>query len=147
MEGASNHLYSLLPAVIFIVAVVLAFASGTSWGTFGILIPIVTAIFDPNSPLLIIGISACLAGAVCGDHCSPISDTTIMSSAGAQCEHINHVSTQLPYALSVAGISFIMYIIAGYAQNAVVCLIVGAIVTIAFLFMMRKMAGRRAINK
>ena len=95
----------------------------------------------------IIGISACLAGAVCGDHCSPISDTTIMSSAGAQCEHINHVSTQLPYALSVAGISFIMYIIAGYAQNAVVCLIVGAIVTIAFLFMMRKMAGRRAINK
>ncbi|MBQ6312254.1 MAG: Na+/H+ antiporter NhaC family protein, partial [Lachnospiraceae bacterium] len=137
MEGASNHLYSLLPAVIFIVAVVLAFASGTSWGTFGILIPIVTAIFDPNSPLLIIGISACLAGAVCGDHCSPISDTTIMSSAGAQCEHINHVSTQLPYALSVAGISFIMYIIAGYAQNAVVCLIVGAIGTIALLFMMR----------
>ena len=147
MEGASDHLYSLLPAVIFLVAVVLAFASGTSWGTFGILIPIVTAIFDPSSPLLIIGISACLAGAVCGDHCSPISDTTIMSSAGAQCEHINHVSTQLPYALSVAGISFIMYIIAGYAQNAVVCLVVGAAVTIAFLFMMRAMAGRRSINK
>ncbi len=147
MQGASNHLYSLLPAIIFLVAVLLAFASGTSWGTFGILIPIVTAIFDPSSPLLIIGISACLAGAVCGDHCSPISDTTIMSSAGAQCEHINHVSTQLPYALSVAGISFIMYIIAGYAQNAIVCLIIGAIVTIAFLFLMRSMAGRRSVNK
>ncbi len=147
MEGASSHLYSLLPAVIFVVAVLLAFASGTSWGTFGILIPIVTAIFDPNSPLLIIGISACLAGAVCGDHCSPISDTTIMSSAGAQCEHVKHVSTQIPYAMSVAAISFIMYIIAGYAQNAVICLIVGAAVTIAFLFMMRAMAGRRNLNR
>ena len=88
-----------------------------------------------------------MAGSVFGDHCSPISDTTIMSSAGAQCEHINHVSTQLPYALSVAGISFIMYIIAGYAQNAVVCLVVGAVVTIAYLFLMRSMAGRRSISK
>ena len=98
MEGAAEGLYAMLPAVIFLVACLLAFASGTSWGTFGILIPIVVAIFDPSSTLLTIGISACLAGAVCGDHCSPISDTTIMASAGAQCDHVNHVSTQLPYA-------------------------------------------------
>ena len=147
MENASDHLYSLLPAVIFLVACFLAFASGTSWGTFGILIPIVMAVFDPNSPLLIIGISACLAGAVCGDHCSPISDTTIMSSAGAQVEHVKHVSTQLPYAISVAGISFVMYIIAGFAKNAAICLVLGAVVTVAFLFFMRAMVGRRAINK
>ena len=101
MEGASQGLYSLLPAVIFIVACLLAFASGTSWGTFGILIPIVVSVFEPGSALLTIGISACLAGAVCGDHCSPISDTTIMASAGAQCDHVTHVSTQLPYAISM----------------------------------------------
>ena len=147
MENASDHLYSLLPAVIFLVACFLAFASGTSWGTFGILIPIVMAVFDASSPLLIIGISACLAGAVCGDHCSPISDTTIMSSAGAQVEHVKHVSTQLPYAISVAGISFVMYIIAGFAQNAAICLIIGAVVTVAFLFFMRAMVGRRAMHK
>ena len=93
MEGAANGLYGMLPAVIFVVACVLAFATGTSWGTFGILIPIVTAVFPADSKLLIIGISACLAGAVCGDHCSPISDTTIMASAGAQCDHVAHVST------------------------------------------------------
>ncbi len=149
MKNASAHLYSLLPAVIFLVACFLAFASGTSWGTFGILIPIVMAVFkaQPDSPLMIIGISACLAGAVCGDHCSPISDTTIMSSAGAQVEHVRHVSTQLPYAISVAGISFVMYIIAGFAQNAAICLIIGAVVTVAFLYFMRAMVGRRALNK
>ena len=139
MEGASQGLYNLLPAVIFVVAVVLAFASGTSWGTFGILIPIVTAVFPSDSPLLIIGISACLAGAVCGDHCSPISDTTIMASAGAQIEHINHVSTQLPYALTVAGISFVTYIIAGFVQNAAICLLVGAVLTVVVLLVLRKM--------
>ena len=143
MENASNNLYSFLPAVIFLVAVFLAFASGTSWGTFGILIPIVTNVFPESSPLLYVGISACLAGAVCGDHCSPISDTTIMSSAGAQVEHVNHVSTQLPYALSVAGISFVMYLFAGFVPNAVVCLLVGIVVTVGFLFVMRSITGKK----
>ena len=149
MEGAAGALYAMLPAVIFVVGCVLAFATGTSWGTFGILIPIVTAIFPAGSDLLVIGISACLAGAVCGDHCSPISDTTIMASAGAQCEHVTHVSSQLPYAISVAAISFVMYIIAGITQtflpfgiNAVVCLIVGAIVTVAFLAVMKKKVAK-----
>ena len=117
MFGAAEGLYSMLPAVIFVVACLLAFASGTSWGTFGILIPIVTAIFEPSSTLLTIGISACLAGAVCGDHCSPISDTTIMASAGAQCDHVNHVSTQLPYAITVAAVSFVSFIIAALSRT------------------------------
>jgi Na+/H+ antiporter NhaC len=117
MSGQAEALGSLLPAIIFLVACILAFATGTSWGTFGILIPIVTAIFEPGSTLLIIGMSACLAGAVCGDHCSPISDTTIMASAGAQCNHVEHVSTQLPYAITVAVVSFVSYILAGVLQN------------------------------
>jgi len=141
MEGAAQGLYSMLPAVIFLVACLLAFASGTSWGTFGILIPIVVAIFDPSSTLLTIGISACLAGAVCGDHCSPISDTTIMSSAGAQCDHVNHVSTQLPYAITVAAVSFVSFVIAGFVQNAVICLIIGAVLMIATLFVIRNVTG------
>ena len=139
MEGAAQGLYSMLPAVIFVVAVVLAFASGTSWGTFGILIPIVTAVFPADSQLLIIGISACLAGAVCGDHCSPISDTTIMASAGAQIEHVNHVSTQLPYALTVAGVSFVTYIAAGFIQNWIISLLIGAVLTVAVLLVLRHM--------
>ncbi|MBQ8800995.1 MAG: Na+/H+ antiporter NhaC family protein [Clostridium sp.] len=138
MTGAASGLYSMLPAVIFLAACVLAFSSGTSWGTFSILIPIVAAIFPVGSELLIIGMSACLAGAVCGDHCSPISDTTIMASAGAQCDHIQHVSTQLPYAISVAGISFVTYIVAGFVQNAVICLAIGAVLTIGFLLFMKK---------
>ena len=138
MTGAASSIYSMLPAVIFIAACILAFSSGTSWGTFSILIPIVAAIFPAGSELLIIGMSACLAGAVCGDHCSPISDTTIMASAGAQCDHIQHVSTQLPYAVSVAGISFVTYIIAGFVQNFVICLAIGAALTIGFLFFMKK---------
>jgi tetracycline resistance efflux pump len=137
MAGAAQGLYSMLPAVIFVVACILAFASGTSWGTFGILIPIVTAIFPATSELLFIGISACLAGAVCGDHCSPISDTTIMSSAGAQCDHVTHVSTQLPYALTVACISFVNYIIAGFVRNAAICLITGVILTVGTLLVIR----------
>ena len=141
MEGAAQGLYSMLPAVIFVVACLLAFASGTSWGTFGILIPIVVAIFDPSSTLLTIGISACLAGAVCGDHCSPISDTTIMASAGAQCDHVNHVSTQLPYAITVAAVSFVSFVIAGFVQNAVICLIIGAVLMIATLFVIRNVTG------
>ncbi len=138
MTGAASGLYSMLPAVIFVAACILAFSSGTSWGTFSILIPIVAAIFPVGSELLIIGMSACLAGAVCGDHCSPISDTTIMASAGAQCDHIQHVSTQLPYSLSVAGISFVTYIVAGFVQNAVICLAFGVLLTVGFLFFMKK---------
>ena len=142
MQGASQFLYNMLPAVIFVVACILAFASGTSWGTFGILIPIVTAIFPADSTLLTIGISACLAGAVCGDHCSPISDTTIMASAGAQCEHVNHVSTQLPYAITVAAISFVNYIIAGFVQNAAICLLIGAVLTVVVLFGLKKATAK-----
>ena len=145
MLGASAGLYSLLPAVIFVVAIVLAFATGTSWGTFGILIPIVTAIFPTDSPLLIIGISACLAGAVCGDHCSPISDTTIMASAGAQMEHVQHVSTQLPYAMTIAAVSFVNYIIAGFVQNAVICFFTGAAMIVVTLFVIKMVTARKVV--
>ena len=138
MEAASAGLYAMLPAIIFIVACLLAFATGTSWGTFGILIPIVLPIFSVESPLLMIGISACLAGAVCGDHCSPISDTTIMASAGANVNHIEHVSTQLPYAATVAGISFVCFVLAGFVQNAAICLIVGAALTVFTLWLLKK---------
>ena len=117
VEGSAAGLKMFLPAIIFIIACFLAFATGTSWGTFGILIPICIAIFAPNSPLRIISISACMAGAVCGDHCSPISDTTIMASAGAVCNHVDHVSTQLPYAITVAAVSFLTYIVAGLSQS------------------------------
>ncbi len=134
MDSAAAGLANFLPAIIFLVACVLAFATGTSWGTFGILIPIVTAIFDPTSELLIIGVSACLAGAVCGDHCSPISDTTIMSSAGSQSNHINHVSTQLPYAITVALVSFVVYVIAAFIQNAFILLTIAVVLLLAVLF-------------
>ena len=144
MFAASASLYSMLPAVIFIVACILAFASGTSWGTFGILIPIVTAVFPADSNLLIIGISACCAGAVCGDHCSPISDTTIMASAGAQCEHLNHVSTQLPYAVTVAIVSFIGFIIAGFVQNVYITWIVSFALMLAVLFVIRAIEKKKA---
>ena len=137
MDSAAKGLANFLPAIIFVVACILAFATGTSWGTFGILIPIVAAIFEPGSELLIIGMSACLAGAVCGDHCSPISDTTIMSSAGAQSNHINHVSTQLPYAITVAAISFVMYLIAAFIQNAFILLPIGILLTIGTLFIIK----------
>lgn len=145
MQGQAEALGSFLPAIIFIVACILAFATGTSWGTFGILIPIVTAIFPADSTLLIIGMSACLAGAVCGDHCSPISDTTIMSSAGGQCNHINHVSTQLPYAITVAAISFVMYIFAGFVQNAWIALPVGIALTIATLFVIKSIVNKKKV--
>ena len=133
MSGAAAGFASFLPAIIFLVACFLAFSTGTSWGTFGILIPIVLAVFPNDPELMIIGMSACLAGAVCGDHCSPISDTTIMSSAGAECDHVNHVSTQLPYALTVAGISFVMYLLAGFVQNAYILLPVGIVLTLFVL--------------
>ena len=134
----AQSLANLLPAVIFVVACLLAFATGTSWGTFGILIPIVSNMFGAEDPLLYIGMSACLAGAVCGDHCSPISDTTIMSSAGAQCVHVIHVSTQLPYAVTVAAASFVCFLLAGVVQNAVICLAVGAVLILGFLFLMKR---------
>ena len=132
--GALNN---FLPAIIFLVACGISFATGTSWGTFGILIPIVLSIFPAGSTLGIIGMSACLAGSVCGDHCSPISDTTIMSSAGARCDHINHVSTQLPYAITVAAISFVNFLIAPFIQNAWVCLPIGIVMIIAVLFVIK----------
>ena len=137
---------SFLPAIVFLIAVGLSFATGTSWGTFGILIPIVIAIFGAdavNNPTGIVAISACMAGAVCGDHCSPISDTTIMASAGAQSNHINHVSTQLPYALTVAGISFVTYIIAGFVPNPYVTLPIGLVLTLAVLFCI-KLTSKKA---
>ncbi len=143
VEGAAAGLFAMLPAVIFLVALGLAFATGTSWGTFGILIPIVLPVFASNQDLLMIGISACLAGAVCGDHCSPISDTTIMASAGAQVEHINHVSTQLPYAITVAAVSFVTYVFAGFIQNAVVSLIIGVVLTVGTLFVIRSVEKKK----
>ena len=135
VEASAGGLKAFLPAIVFIIACFLAFATGTSWGTFGILIPICIAAF-PTGSLRIISISACMAGAVCGDHCSPISDTTIMASAGAQCTHVNHVSTQLPYAITVAAVSFIAYIVAGLTQNMniVVSGIISWIVGLAALF-------------
>ena len=142
VKGVSGGWLSILPAVIFLVAVFLAFATGTSWGTFGILIPIVVNTFSgTNHTMMIISISACMAGAVCGDHCSPISDTTIMASAGAQCNHMNHVSTQLPYVIVVAVISCVTYVIAGFVQNPVVPLIIGLVILIGAF------TGIKYINK
>lgn len=138
MEGAASGLSALLPAIIFVVACFLSFSTGTSWGTFGILIPIVVAVFPAENELLYIGMSACLAGSVCGDHCSPISDTTIMSSAGARCDHVNHVSTQLPYAITVAAISFVTYIIAGFVPYWYVSLPIGIVLTIGTLLVIKK---------
>lgn len=141
VESGAKGLLSFLPALIFVVGCFLAFATGTSWGTFGILIPIVVAVFQNTNPeLMIISISACMAGAVCGDHCSPISDTTIMASAGAQCEHVNHVTTQLPYAMTVAAISFVTYIVAGFVQSVWIALPFGIALTIGVL-MLLKMTG------
>ncbi|QUO20946.1 Na+/H+ antiporter NhaC family protein [Clostridiaceae bacterium Marseille-Q4143] len=139
IKGSASGIVNLLPAIIFLVGCFLAFATGTSWGTFGILIPIVVDAFQATNPtLMTIAISACMAGAVCGDHCSPISDTTIMASAGAQCNHVNHVSTQLPYAVSVAAISFITYIVAGFVQSAWISLPVGIVLTLGYLIVMKK---------
>ena len=136
MANVAGEFQNFLPAIIFLVACFISFATGTSWGTFGILIPIVIAIF-PSGAIQTIGMSACLAGSVCGDHCYPISDTTIMSSAGGQCNHLNHVSTQLPYAISVAAISFVMYIVSGFVQKAYIVLPIGIVLTVAFLFVMK----------
>lgn len=140
----AGALLYFLPAVVFAIACLLAFASGTSWGTFGILIPITLTVFPlaDGNPLSIICVAACMAGAVCGDHCSPISDTTIMSSAGAKCDHLTHVSTQLQYAVSVALVSFVTYIIAAFVKNAVVSLLIGIVLMIAFLSVIKKIKNR-----
>ena len=137
-KGLSN----LLPAIIFLIACGLAFATGTSWGTFGILIPIIVAVFPSGTTIQVIGISACMAGAVMGDHCSPISDTTIMSSTGAQCNHLNHVGTQIPYVLTVAAVCFVSYLIAGFIQNVVVNLIIAIILMVAVLFIIKYITGK-----
>ncbi len=143
MGAASGNLESLLPAIIFVVACFMAFATGTSWGTFGILIPIALAVFpDTSNPLTIISVSACMAGAVCGDHCSPISDTTIMASAGAQCDHVNHVETQLPYAVLCAAISFITYIIAGVTKTTVIALPCGLAILLVVILAIRFSIGK-----
>ncbi|MDD7363247.1 MAG: Na+/H+ antiporter NhaC family protein [Peptoniphilus sp.] len=141
MSHAAGGLQLFLPVVIFIVAALLAFATGTSWGTFGILIPIVVNMFSVDETIFFIGLSACLAGAVCGDHCSPISDTTIMSSAGAGCNHVVHVSTQLPYALTVAGISSVCYLLAGFIQSPAIPLIAGVVLIVGTLTILKRRGG------
>lgn len=144
MKKSAGGLMLFLPAIIFLVGCFLAFSTGTSWGTFGILIPIVVSAFAETNPqLMIISISACMAGAVCGDHCSPISDTTIMASAGAQCNHVNHVSTQLPYALLVAAVSFVTYMIAGFVQNPWVPLPIGLVLLLICLFIIKTVNQRK----
>ncbi len=141
LEAAANSgigwITMLLPAIVFAISLGLAFATGTSWGTFGILLPIVVPILSQDFSLLVITISACLAGAVCGDHISPISDTTIMASAGAQSNHINHVSTQIPYAMVVAGISFVCYILAGFVQNWFIVFPIAVVLLLGILFLIK----------
>ena len=145
VENTAGSFASFLPAIIFLVAVGLSFATGTSWGTFGILIPLVLNVFPYESgPISIIAISACMAGAVCGDHCSPISDTTIMASAGSQSNHINHVSTQLPYALMVAGVSFVSYIIAGFVPQVYIALPIAVVLMLATVVVLKVTVGRKA---
>lgn len=140
MRSVAGGIEVILPAIIFLVGCGLAFATGTSWGTFGILIPIVVAVFEKSSPeMMIISMSACMAGAVCGDHCSPISDTTIMASAGAQCDHVTHVSTQLPYAILAAAVSFVAYIVAGFVKTAWIALPVGIVLMLIVLFVIKMM--------
>lgn len=136
VRGAASGLANLLPAIIFLIGVGLAFSTGTSWGTFGVLLPIVCAVF-PSGELMVISVSACLAGAVCGDHCSPISDTTIMASAGADCNHIGHVSTQLPYAMTVAGVSFLGYLLAGFVQTVWIVLPTAVVMMLAILLVIQ----------
>ncbi|MBR4049786.1 MAG: Na+/H+ antiporter NhaC family protein [Clostridia bacterium] len=144
--GNAGAFANFLPAIIFLVACFISFSTGTSWGTFGILIPIVIVIFEAGDPLQIVAMSACLAGAVCGDHCSPISDTTIMSSAGGQCNHLNHVSTQIPYAVTVAAFSFVGYVIAGFVPNAAIVLPLMIVVMLAGMFIIKLTTSKKAVQ-
>ena len=140
----AGSMQAILPALVFIIAAIISFATGTSWGTFGILIPIVVSVFnDVDFTMMVISISACMAGSVCGDHCSPISDTTIMASAGGKCDHVKHVTTQIPYALTVAGISLVTYLIAGFVKNVVICLIIGLALTVGTLVLMKFMTNKQ----
>ena len=138
----NGFIMGILPAFVFLIGAFLAFATGTSWGTFGLLIPIVVKVFtaDMGNELMIISISACMAGAVCGDHCSPISDTTIMASAGAGCEHIHHVSTQLPYTLTAAGVSLVGYLFAGFVKSWLICLPLAIILMVLVMYLLKKRA-------
>ncbi len=142
--GAKDGLKAMLPAIIFLVGCFLAFSTGTSWGTFGILIPITITVFPITTPIGVVCVSACMAGAVCGDHCSQISDTTIMASAGADCDHINHVNTQLPYAITVAAVSFVAYIIAGLVPNWIIVLPIAIVMMVGTLFVIRKLVANKA---
>ena len=143
VQGNAASFQMFLPAIVFVIGCLLAFATGTSWGTFGMLIPIVQNVFSMDDPLAIVCISACMAGAVCGDHCSPISDTTIMASAGAQCDHVSHVSTQLPYAVVAAAVSFVSYIVAGIVPNAFVALPVSIVLMLCTLVVIRVIHGKK----
>ena len=143
VKSSATSFQSFLPAIVFLIAVGLSFATGTSWGTFGILIPITLGVFPLAAPLGVVCVSACMAGAVCGDHCSPISDTTIMASAGAQCDHVTHVSTQLPYAMTVAVVSFVAYLFAGFVPNAIIALPVALVLMIGALFLVRAITSKR----
>ena len=146
MKNTAGHFMNLVPALVFVVGCALAFATGTSWGTFGILIPIVVSVFaGHDKTMMIISISACMAGAVCGDHCSPISDTTIMSSAGAQCNHINHVNTQMPYAMTVAVVSFVNYVIAGFVKSAVIMLPLSFVLMFITLVVLKKVTATKSV--
>ena len=143
VKGSAGSFQSFLPAIVFLIAVGLSFATGTSWGTFGILIPITLGVFPLTAPLGVVCVSACMAGAVCGDHCSPISDTTIMASAGAQCDHVTHVSTQLPYAMTAAAASFFAYLFAGFVPNALIALPVALALMVGALFLLRAIVNKR----
>ncbi len=142
VKSSAENFQALLPAIVFLIGCLLSFATGTSWGTFGILIPITLGVFPLTEPIGVVCVSACMAGAVCGDHCSPISDTTIMSSAGAQCNHINHVNTQLPYAMTVAAVSFVAYLIAGFVPYAYIALPIAILMMIGTLLVIKKVAGK-----
>ena len=143
VRGSAGGFQAFLPAVVFLIGCFLAFATGTSWGTFGILIPITLSVFPLTDPLGVVCVSACMAGAVCGDHCSPISDTTIMASAGAQCDHVDHVSTQLPYAVTAAAVSFVAYLVAGFVPNALIALPVAIVLMVGTLFVIRTVQTKR----
>ena len=144
MSGAGSFA-KFLPAMIFIIGAAIGFATGTSWGTIGIMAPIVVQVFnyDQQPILCTIGLAAACAGGVMGDHCSPISDTTIMASAGAHCYHLNHVFTQIPYALTVAGVSFVSFILAGLIQNVVICLIIAAVLMVATLLVIKAIMAKK----
>ena len=144
VEGSASGLQVMLPAIIFLIGCFLSFSTGTSWGTFGILIPITISVFPITTAIGVVCVSACMAGAVCGDHCSPISDTTIMASAGADCDHINHVNTQLPYAITVAAVSFVCYILAGLVPNWLIVLPISIALMVGTLFVIKKQVVKKA---